>query len=634
MMGSVEREAARSGHSRSGRARVLALRTGLCLTTLGVGCYDNATYGEGSPCSASKPCRAPLVCEKGRCTLPEGGAAGVASTRGAGSQGGDASAETSSGGSSHGPADAGHRDGTGGGSGGATPETEAGGSGGLGGSHEAGGSSGPAGSTAGGGLLELGGSFPGADSPNVGGVETVPGAAGSVAGSCTQSAGSGGMLETGGAPSAGGTLDPAGEGGVGGAGSGGFVGGMGGEQETGGTPSSGGSEETGGAAGVGGAAGAAGASGKLTALSLCANKWNTCAVVADRTVRCWGNDCNGQLGIGRTSVCEQDVFVSEPVEVAGISGARAVAAGVGHTCALLETGEVWCWGLGSWGQLGDGSYNPISGPVKVELSTSAEALTLGGYHGCALLTDTTVECWGFNAYEQLGGGDPDADHYVAHPQTVVTNWEPTPAALEQVAAIAALNDHTCATRSDQSVYCWGYNTSGQLGNHDTSDSGLAVRAQGVEAAAVAVGQDHSCALDEGGAVSCWGDDTYGQLGNGAGTSSQSPVSVQLSGAASRVASGWYHTCAVLEGDGTAYCWGDNEYGAIGDGSYENERPSPQQVSGLSAVTAIAAGEEHTCAIVETAENSGAVYCWGDGWLGRLGNGSEKDQFVPALVRGF
>lgn len=181
---------------------------------------------------------------------------------------------------------------------------------------------------------------------------------------------------------------------------------------------------------------------------------HTCALVADGTVRCWGDNRNGQLGDGTTGT-----GISPPVTVRGLSNAVAIAAGNLHTCALSARGTVVCWGVNGSGELGDGTTEPRSEPVIVTIMpgvalTGVVAIAAAGRHTCALLADGSVRCWGENGFGQLGlGGNSTTDRL-----------RPVPVpGLANVVAIAAGLGHTCAVRVDGAVFCWGANGLGQAG---------------------------------------------------------------------------------------------------------------------------------------------------------------------------
>src|SRR5439155_325872 len=197
------------------------------------------------------------------------------------------------------------------------------------------------------------------------------------------------------------------------------------------------------------------ASGALTPTAVAAGGFHTCMRLPDRTVQCWGENNDGQLGNGsRAPVdCAQrgvPCGSSTPVQASGITGAVAVIAGGYHTCALFGDGSAQCWGRNDDGQLGDGTFTTSSTAVRVGNLTGAAALTGGFYHTCAVLSDFTVQCWGRNAEGQLGNGT-----------TVGTRAPDRVAGLPSASAVSGGFHHTCALLSDQTVQCWGENLDGQ-----------------------------------------------------------------------------------------------------------------------------------------------------------------------------
>src|SRR5439155_640288 len=230
----------------------------------------------------------------------------------------------------------------------------------------------------------------------------------------------------------------------------------------------------------------------------------------------------GQLGNGDGSLTSSSV----PVAVRGLTTATRVVTGDAHTCALLGDGTVQCWGVGDSGQRGDGTFNNISTvPGAVVGITGAVAVAARGYHSCALLGDGTVWCWGRNSDGQLGNG--------------TTIGSPVPgrvAGLPSATAVSGGFQHTCALLADGTVQCWGRNLEGQLGDGTTTSSSTPVRVGGITGAvAVSAGILHTCALLANGTVKCWGavgpNNDFGQLGNGATTGSSTPVTVTGTGVA-------------------------------------------------------------------------------------------------------
>ncbi|WP_425577168.1 RCC1 domain-containing protein [Nesterenkonia rhizosphaerae] len=359
---------------------------------------------------------------------------------------------------------------------------------------------------------------------------------------------------------------------------------------------------------------------------------HTCAI-ADVQVYCWGYGYFGALGNGSTT----DQTVPVPVDTHGPLAGRTVtsiAAGGRHTCALAD-GQVYCWGDGIRGQLGDGSRTNQTVPVAVDFSGALAGKTVtsiaaGGSHTCAI-ADGQAYCWGSGTNGQLGDGSGTN-------QTAPVAVDASGAlAGKTVTSIAGGGTYTCAL-ADGQPYCWGYGTAGQLGNGSTMSQRVpvAVDTSGVLAGktvtSVSAGSSHACAV-AGGQAYCWGFGGRGRLGNGDTRDSTVPVAVDTSGVLANktvasVSAGGHHTCAVAGGQ--AYCWGQGDAGRLGNGGTGNSTvPVAVDTSGVLAgktVTSVSAVFEHTCGVAE-----GQAYCWGAGGSGKLGNGRTTNQPRPVAV---
>jgi alpha-tubulin suppressor-like RCC1 family protein len=300
---------------------------------------------------------------------------------------------------------------------------------------------------------------------------------------------------------------------------------------------------------------------------------HTCAVLANGTVRCWGENSLGQLGNGTTTSS------TTPVQVSGVGDAVAIATGGAHSCVILSNGRAYCWGYNAWGQLGDDSNVHSSTPVGVKGISNGVAITAGAHHTCALLSDGTIECWGRQDSGQLGHG------IVRNERPPFTStWRPVEViGISSATALDAGATHNCASLSNGGVRCWGSNVAGGLGDGTTTLSATPVDVIGItDAATVAAGGRHSCSMSPNGGMMCWGGNEFGALGDGTTENSTTPVPVSgISTAAAPMAGGLY-TCAALS-DGTVWCWGSNFFGQLGDGT-TTDSSVPVQVTGLDAGT--------------------------------------------------
>ncbi len=314
--------------------------------------------------------------------------------------------------------------------------------------------------------------------------------------------------------------------------------------------------------------------------------------------------CGARTGLDEPPPEAGLVALDPVVEVPRATAAAHLTAGLFHTCAVRVSGEIWCWGFNTAGQLGDGTDVSRESPVRVAGIDDAILVRGGREHTCALRHGAAISCWGSNLAEQLGGAT--TDFRSTRPATLPS--------LGDVVDLAAGGGHTCALTSGGEVACWGDDSRGQLGGRASATHRVRfARPELPGVAQISAGWLHTCAvLDADGRVACWGENREGQLGAGALDATAVPVEVPGVRDAVQVAAGDHHTCAVL-GSGAVWCWGRNDFGQLGDGT-TGPVSGPVEVRGLDDAVEVAAGHEHTCALRRTGE----VACWGRADRGQLG----------------
>lgn len=346
--------------------------------------------------------------------------------------------------------------------------------------------------------------------------------------------------------------------------------------------------------------------------------YHSCALNSSGAVKCWGENINRQLGDGT------NIDRNIPVIISSLnSGVLAIGAGSSHTCVIAESGEPKCFGGNWYGQIGDGNTGHKTHPVDVTGLTS-DVLTIdaGGFHSCAITGSGGAKCWGDNGFGQLGN-ETTEDSPFPRDVTGLTSG---------VSSIRCGGGwHTCALTTLGAVKCWGDNLYGQLGNNTNSGTAIPVDVTGLTDDIVAIdeGRWHSCALTSTGGVKCWGLNDDGQLGDGTWNNSNVPVDVVgLPPDVIALTSGWYHNC-VLTSMGEIKCWGQDLDGQLGDGFLLNSN-TPVDVAGLgSAAIQVSGGGDHTCALLDT----GGIQCWGYNGSGQLGVGTSTDSPLPLDVIG-
>ncbi|MFC6937028.1 S8 family serine peptidase [Actinomadura yumaensis] len=335
---------------------------------------------------------------------------------------------------------------------------------------------------------------------------------------------------------------------------------------------------------------------------------HTVAVKNDGTLWAWGANSTGQLGNAST------VSSSTPVRVNGLTGVArtsgSIAAGDHHSLAVKSDGTVWAWGANNQGQLGDGTTTTRASPIRVSGLDQVTAVATRRDLSLALKGDGTVWSWGNG-----------------------TSVASKVSGLSDIKSLAAGFNHSLAVKSDGTVWAWGLNQNGQLGDGTTTARSAPVQVSGLSGVstrpdAVAAGVTHSLAVKTDGSVWAWGGNSNGQLGDGTTIQHNTPIRVsELTGVGS-VGAGIWHSLALRPGSGI-YAWGRNDAGQLGSGSTEGNSATPVEIPGLTAGTGITGGTGHSACI----RPDGSVWTWGSNNSGQLGVGGITDTNKPVQVNG-
>ena len=361
-------------------------------------------------------------------------------------------------------------------------------------------------------------------------------------------------------------------------------------------------------------------------VELSAGPAHACAIVEGGQLLCWGSNGSGQLGVGDSEGRDLPTPVELPDAVA------AVSAGWRHTCAVLADGSLYCWGDNDSGQLGvegPGTRTPlrVTGPEGSAFG-DVSLVAAGELHTCIVIGDGTVWCWGDNEFGQVGTGAMGAEVLPPSPVLTSGSMEGTKIALE------AGFGHTCALQAIGRLWCWGRNFDGNLGLGDTDH-----RAQPERVLLSADSSDepvwtdltigngwHTCALADG-QVYCFGDATDGRLGfaseSKVSTPTLVPALVDIEHAA--VGAGLRHTCAIA-GDGSLRCFGTSPSGELGVGETPESQRGPVRLAD-AGWERLALGESFSCGV----RRGGAMYCWGTNDAGQLALGDREGRNVPVRV---
>ena len=400
-------------------------------------------------------------------------------------------------------------------------------------------------------------------------------------------------------------------------------------------------------------------------LSIALGLQHSCAVLVSGQVACWGDDEFGQLGDGVAG----GKYSGKAKIAGGVSGARSIAVGTGHTCAATHSGSVYCWGDNQWYQLGDGTKVGTSTAKVVKLPEPIVRLDSANYSTCGLSKSGGVFCWGYNGQAQLGTGSAAVTPLLVKVQGIPpmrdiavsgtvacgigakgglycwgSNFNgvldlsskkgvlpPTKMGVASpVIQASVVGSYGCALRPDGKAVCWGNSSgSGVLGEGEFGLPALSVLpptesfGDAVEFAATS---GHVCARRADGTVSCRGSNTQGQLGEFFHSTLPKPFRVPCISDVKHASRGLGHACAVVSGGGIR-CWGADGQGQVGDGKGPRKQLPPVAPKSAPSATMVAVGDEHSCAL----SVAGTVTCWGGNTYGQLGTGSKAPHDHPVPV---
>ena len=349
--------------------------------------------------------------------------------------------------------------------------------------------------------------------------------------------------------------------------------------------------------------------------SIASGNSHNCAVLITGAVKCWGSNEFGQVGSG---LAGEGRYVSTPSTVPDLSGVSAIASGSSdHSCAVLNTGDVRCWGNNNFGQVGNGEAGEgvyVSTPFTVPGLSDVKAMSVGAQFSCALLNTGAVKCWGRGAHI----GDGTSSNRLTPVDVVGLS--------SGVIAIASGSYHTCAVLNTGAVKCWGQDGRGAVGNGGGGDSPGTITDLSASAIGITGGDRHTCAVLSTGGVQCWGWNDLGQIGVTPGDNSN-PQTVSGISSAVALSAGGQTSCALLS-SGAVKCWGAGANGQRGNGTTTDSH-IPVTVSGLSSAISISNGYNHACALI----SSGAARCWGSNGGRQLGDGTTDNSLTPVIVLG-
>ena len=349
---------------------------------------------------------------------------------------------------------------------------------------------------------------------------------------------------------------------------------------------------------------------------LSAGSNHTTGIKSDGTLWTWGNNTNGQLGDGTL------VKKTSPIQIGTDNNWVSVSAGDSHTLALKSDGTLWAWGYNGSARLGDGTWNNKISPIQIGTGNNWVSVSAYGAHTAGMKSDGTLWTWGWNAFGQLGDG--------------TTVWRLSPIQVgtdKNWISVTVGGSYTVALKSDGTLWAWGNNPDGRLGD-GTMVNKIAPVKIGVDnnwtsfsvGGDYSVGGGHTVALKSDGTLWAWGYNLNGQLGDGTTVNKTSPTQIGVDNNWGSVSAGKRHTLA-RKSDGSLWGWGYNWRGQLGDGT-TGTKHSPVQIGSPDiGLVLISAGADHTSGI----KSDGSLWSWGYNLYGQLGDGTISTRYSPVQV---
>jgi alpha-tubulin suppressor-like RCC1 family protein len=364
-------------------------------------------------------------------------------------------------------------------------------------------------------------------------------------------------------------------------------------------------------------------SGSYNWSSITTGYYNTCGVTTTNVGYCWGYNAHHQLGNGTTNDS------TLPTAISGSYNWSSISTGIWDACGVTTSGSGYCWGYNNNGEVGDGSTTERNVPTSISGSYTWNQIAVGFDSTCGVIASGAGYCWGANAVGQIGDGTTTN-------RTSPTQVSGSAAFTSMTAGADPTNDTNCGLTTGGTEFCWGYNNKYQVGDQTTTNRNTPTAIVWPTASFttnIATGGLTNCAIRTGGAAYCWGINTTGQIGDGTTTNHAVPtlvsggytwrsISTEYDGANSQGM-----TCGITITN-AGYCWGSNKYGQVGDGT-TTQRTTPTLISGGYTWLSLSVGSVDVCGVT----TSGAGYCWGFNGYGENGNGTTTQNNSPTLISG-